>query len=354
MKKLVTSVILLSTLSSCATTEKTAGLPATPESFKQVHAEYKQALAAQDYAKAFDAAKQSYQIGCKITGDASEDCLILAHNTIELSQSVGDAENIYRAQVKHLENYYGEQSFEVYKFVLQLLASDRAFARDAHSYRHELYQLVEELPQELLTQYPTQLTELINIVTQKIDAKSKRVSDYWHYYVKSEQERRYQLMLVEKASISLLAIEASKFQQQRLFVFKQLIKLYSQFDLTDKLSQQINSYVSYFPNSQDAKPIAQIEPVYPSLAFKQLEEGWVEATFSINQIGKTDNIKVVASSSRAFERNTVKAIAGWQYLPAIENGKLLARHNKKIRMQYELTSTGRARIKYFDIYTIAE
>jgi TonB family protein len=48
--------------------------------------------------------------------------------------------------------------------------------------------------------------------------------------------------------------------------------------------------------------------------------GWVQLEFEINDVGATENVRVVESSNEVFDAAAIAAVQRWRYVPRFENG----------------------------------
>jgi protein TonB len=77
-----------------------------------------------------------------------------------------------------------------------------------------------------------------------------------------------------------------------------------------------------FGRDGDATPIVRIEPKYPTQAARDGKEGWVQLSFTINELGGVDDVKVIAAEpKRIFNREAIRALRKWKYRPKIVDGK---------------------------------
>jgi len=82
------------------------------------------------------------------------------------------------------------------------------------------------------------------------------------------------------------------------------------------------------PAARELTAIATPDPVYPSRAFRDRVEGWVEVEFTVSEQGVTDDIVVVAAEPRGeFEAAASEAVAAWRYLPRVVNGRPVAQRS---------------------------
>jgi protein TonB len=76
---------------------------------------------------------------------------------------------------------------------------------------------------------------------------------------------------------------------------------------------------------RDLAAIATPDPVYPPEAFRARVEGWAEVEFTVDALGATTDVAVVASEPRGvFDAAARDAVAGWRYRPPVVNGRPVA------------------------------
>lgn len=90
-------------------------------------------------------------------------------------------------------------------------------------------------------------------------------------------------------------------------------------------------------NSSQAMPVVRMEPRYPAIASRDGIEGWVKLSFSINETGGVENIKVLDSNpKRIFDRSAIKALSKWQYRPELNQGKAVRQENQTVQLDFNL------------------
>lgn len=73
------------------------------------------------------------------------------------------------------------------------------------------------------------------------------------------------------------------------------------------------------------EPVARVQPQYPTLAYRNREEGSVLVRAQVGADGTPVDVTVVRrSGSRDLDRAALEAVRGWHFRPAIENGKAVA------------------------------
>ena len=70
----------------------------------------------------------------------------------------------------------------------------------------------------------------------------------------------------------------------------------------------------------DFLPIVRINPVYPRRAQERGLEGYVVIDFTVNKLGRTENIIVIEATHKAFEKAAVKAASKYRYKPKVVDG----------------------------------
>ncbi len=87
----------------------------------------------------------------------------------------------------------------------------------------------------------------------------------------------------------------------------------------------------------EATPIVRIDPKYPPQAARDGREGWVRLSFTINEQGGVDDIKVIdADPKRIFDREARRALAKWKYKPKIEGGKPVKQFAQTVQLDFKL------------------
>ncbi|HQW80281.1 MAG: energy transducer TonB [Rhodanobacteraceae bacterium] len=72
--------------------------------------------------------------------------------------------------------------------------------------------------------------------------------------------------------------------------------------------------------------VRQVRPTYPAAAARRKQEGWVEVSFTVGTNGSVSNVDVVRAQPRGvFDRDATRAVAQWQFEPAMDNGKAVSR-----------------------------
>lgn len=87
----------------------------------------------------------------------------------------------------------------------------------------------------------------------------------------------------------------------------------------------------------DATPIVRIEPQYPIAAARDGKEGWVQLSFTINEIGGVDDVEVInAEPKRLFDREAIRALRKWKYKPKVVDGKAVKQPGMTVQLDFKL------------------
>lgn len=87
----------------------------------------------------------------------------------------------------------------------------------------------------------------------------------------------------------------------------------------------------------EATPIVRIEPKYPVQAARDGKEGWVKLSFTINEVGGVEDVKVIdADPKRVFDREARRALSKWKYKPKIEDGKPKKQFGLTVQLDFKL------------------
>jgi protein TonB len=92
----------------------------------------------------------------------------------------------------------------------------------------------------------------------------------------------------------------------------------------------------------DATPVVRIDPRYPIKAARDGKEGYVVLSFTINEIGGVDDVKVIeAQPKRLFDKEARRALKRWKYRPKMVDGKAQKVPNQVVRLDFTLPKQGR-------------
>jgi len=92
-----------------------------------------------------------------------------------------------------------------------------------------------------------------------------------------------------------------------------------------------------FGRDGDATPIVRIEPRYPIQAARDGKEGWVKLSFTINEIGGVEDVKVMeAKPKRVFNKEARRALRKWKYKPKIVDGKPMKQAGLTVQLDFKM------------------
>lgn len=93
-----------------------------------------------------------------------------------------------------------------------------------------------------------------------------------------------------------------------------------------------------FGRDGDATPIVRIEPKYPIKAARDGKEGWVKLSFTINEIGGVEDVKVIdADPKRLFDKEARRALKKWKYKPKVVDGKPLRQPGLTVQLDFKMS-----------------
>ncbi|MEM0514625.1 energy transducer TonB [Pseudoalteromonas sp. YIC-827] len=92
-----------------------------------------------------------------------------------------------------------------------------------------------------------------------------------------------------------------------------------------------------FGRDGDATPLVRIEPKYPVQAARDGKEGWVQLSFTINELGGVDDVEVIdAEPKRIFDREAKRALRKWKYKPKVVDGKPVKQPGITVQLDFKL------------------
>ncbi|WDE00886.1 energy transducer TonB [Thalassomonas actiniarum] len=96
-----------------------------------------------------------------------------------------------------------------------------------------------------------------------------------------------------------------------------------------------------FGRDGDATPIVRIEPKYPMQAARDGKEGWVKLSFTINEIGGVEDVKVIeAQPKRIFDKEAKRALRKWKYKPKVVDGKPMRQPGLTVQLDFTMEGAG--------------
>jgi len=92
-----------------------------------------------------------------------------------------------------------------------------------------------------------------------------------------------------------------------------------------------------FARDGDATPLVRIEPKYPVQAAREGKEGWVRLSFTINEIGGVEEVKIIAAKpKRVFGKEAKRALRRWKYKPKVVNGKAIKQKGLTVQLDFRM------------------
>jgi protein TonB len=107
--------------------------------------------------------------------------------------------------------------------------------------------------------------------------------------------------------------------------------------IVDAAFEVVSTDIGAGGSDRDVVPLVRVEPQYPMKAKQQGIEGWVELMFTINHLGRVEDVMVTAASAgTVFNRAAIQAVSKWKYNPKIENGVAVERRGIRQRIKFQL------------------
>lgn len=101
--------------------------------------------------------------------------------------------------------------------------------------------------------------------------------------------------------------------------------------------QTIDNFDVAGSRNNEARPIVRVSPKYPIAAMRDGKQGWVQLAFSIDEVGRVKNIKVLAAEpKRVFNKAAVQALKKWKYKAKLVSGKPIEQHNLTVQLDFKL------------------
>lgn len=81
--------------------------------------------------------------------------------------------------------------------------------------------------------------------------------------------------------------------------------------------------------------LSRVPPVYPFRAKARAIEGWVSVEFTVNELGRVEDIKILEAEPKdTFEESVIQCLASWRFQPGRINAELVkTRAMTRIRFQ---------------------
>ncbi|SET33258.1 energy transducer TonB [Thalassotalea agarivorans] len=92
-----------------------------------------------------------------------------------------------------------------------------------------------------------------------------------------------------------------------------------------------------FGRDGEATPMVRIEPKYPPQAARDGKEGWVKLSFTINEVGGVEDVKVIdAKPKRIFDKEARRALRKWKYKPKVVDGKPQKQFGLTVQLDFKM------------------
>ena len=99
---------------------------------------------------------------------------------------------------------------------------------------------------------------------------------------------------------------------------------------------------SAIPTANILVPLVRTAPTYPQRALAQGIEGFVELSFTVNELGDVvDPVILNAFPEGYFERAALQAIQRWRYSPTVEDGHAVSTYDVRQRLVFQMEAEAR-------------
>lgn len=117
-----------------------------------------------------------------------------------------------------------------------------------------------------------------------------------------------------------------------------LVALYEEMNRSDDATLHCQAVAEERPKNFDQfiKPLYRKNPNYPSIASLNGATAEVILQFDVDTNGFTKNVKVIESSSKAFNANSIKAAKAYRYAPSIRDGELIETKGARVKILYRM------------------
>ena len=86
----------------------------------------------------------------------------------------------------------------------------------------------------------------------------------------------------------------------------------------------------------DFLPMVRMPPVYPRRAADRSLEGYVILDFTVNKLGRTENIVVIETTHKIFEKAAIKATSKYRYKPKVVDGDPQDVHHVRTLVRFNM------------------
>ncbi|MDN4501393.1 TonB family protein [Alteromonadaceae bacterium BrNp21-10] len=91
------------------------------------------------------------------------------------------------------------------------------------------------------------------------------------------------------------------------------------------------------PKQEPPVQTVRISPRYPMQAAREGIEGWVRLSFTIDEEGAVEDVKVIeAYPNGVFNKEATRAVIRWRFVPKIENGKSVKQFDQRTQLDFNL------------------
>ncbi len=102
-----------------------------------------------------------------------------------------------------------------------------------------------------------------------------------------------------------------------------LVNVYEKLGETDKSTEHCIAVATERPLDFDRelRPLYKIPPTYPRNALVSRKEGYIVAEFTVDELGKVEDLKVIETTDKVFNKEALAALSKFRYAPTIRDGE---------------------------------
>lgn len=323
----------------------------TIDEFNKAYAEYQTFADQGDWSNALAHARNTYQMGKVLFGEANKNTASLSYNYGLNLMSLGkgdEAEGIFRETLKMYESIYGKASQELIPVLMDLGHSMaepfekpvqmKYYAR-ALNLAKENYgegsvnwaQLSIEAGIEMLTKARSikakkYLYQGYNVLEKNLGVAAPRTGVAAFYIGKFELVTKDYEKAITYFNKALLSFTLPEEPSSRIELATHgfLVEAYERLGQNDSATKHCLAIGRMTPTQavQDYQPLVKVPPKYPASALRQGKEGYVTVEYDVDEFGFVRNPKVVnRSGSKAFNTVSLEAAKKFRYAPSFKDGE---------------------------------
>lgn len=336
------------------------------EQFNIDYQEFQQFSAKQEWGSALPFAKNSFDMGLQIFGEASEESAMLAYNyglNLMILNARDEAAKILKIAAEINEQVYGKDSVKlipVYSLYGKSLLSFVDVVDGTNQYNKALKIADKHYTKDSVEYAQISLGFGTSLLSEASSPKAKRhLRRGYEYFSETlgqdAPQTGYAAFLLGKYEMADKDYKnAAKYFNESLDTFANpeepatdielsthafLVQSYENLGQSELATQHCLAIgrMTPFDLSQEAKPIATFMPVYPEAALRANREGWALIEFEIDESGFVRNpIVADVEGPNSFGEESEKIISRFRFAPRFVDGVPVSTPGAKYVFRYQL------------------